>query len=378
MIFKKKIMFISGTRADYGKIKPLMSIIDKSKSFILSIVVTGMHLSKIHGETIFQIKNDFPKSEIFKFKNKNKTMDLVLSDTIYKLNKIIKKNSPHLIVAHGDRVEALASAIVGYLNNVLVCHIEGGEISGTVDDSMRHATSKLSHIHFVSNSKAKNVLSQLGEIKKNIHVIGSPEVDTMLNNKLPNIKEVKKKYNIDFKKYCIICFHPDVYEKKVNLKKYIEKIIRSLLNSKKKYVVIYPNNDQNYQIILEAYKKIKKNKNFKFIPSMRFEYYLSLLKNSDCIIGNSSSGVREAPVYKVKTINIGNRQRQRTSNPLIINYNLKTIPNNVDKVIDKKLFYNKKFSDLFGDGSSNKKFQKVISSKSFWKIQKDKLFKTMH
>jgi UDP-N-acetylglucosamine 2-epimerase (hydrolysing) len=204
MFTKKKIIFISGTRADYGKIKPLITSVYSNVNFEVSIIVTGMHLSKLHGYTYYQIKKDFPKINIFKFINYQESMDKILAVTILGINLIIKKHRPDLIVAHGDRPEALASAIVGHLNNILVCHIEGGEISGTVDESIRHATSKLAHTHFVSNLKAKKILVQLGEIKKNIFVIGSPEVDVMLSNKLPTILEVKKKYEIYFDNYSIV------------------------------------------------------------------------------------------------------------------------------------------------------------------------------
>jgi UDP-N-acetylglucosamine 2-epimerase (hydrolysing) len=334
----KKVLFISGTRADYGKIKPLAKILDNSKKFEISFAITGMHLSKIHGYTYFQVKNDF------------------------------KKFNPDTIIAHGDRVEALAGSIVGSLNKILVSHIEGGEISGTVDDSMRHAISKMANVHFVSNKRAKSILKQLGEIEKNIYIIGSPEVDTMLKTKLPSLELVKKKYEIYFKKYSILCFHPDVNETKVKLNKYINRIMESVDNSKSNFIVIYPNNDLNFKTILNCYRKFEKKKNIKFIPSVRFEYYLTLLKNSLGILGNSSSGVREAPVFKVKTINIGNRQSRRTNNPLIFNFDLKNIPKSFDEILNKNSF-------LFGDGNSYKRFFKILNTNKFWNTPKQKKFR---
>jgi len=374
MSAKKKITFISGTRADYGKIKPLISSVYRNVNFEVSIIVTGMHLSKPHGYTYYQIKKDFPKINIFKFINYQESMDKILAVTILGINLIIKKDRPDLIVAHGDRPEALSSAIVGHLNNILVCHIEGGEISGTVDESIRHATSKLAHTHFVSNLKAKKILVQLGEIKKNIFVIGSPEVDVMLSNKLPAISEVKKKYEIYFDNYSIVCMHPDLNEDKKSLSNNINKLVTSLIKSDAKYIIIYPNNDTNSYLILNEYKRLKNNKNFKLIPSMRFEYYLTLLKNADSIIGNSSSGIREAPVYKVKTINIGNRQRMRSNNPLIVNLKSYSIPKNMLKIINKQFDYKSRFTKLFGRGKSGIKFLQSISQKSFWNIKKDKKF----
>ena len=193
----------------------------------------------------------------------------------------------------------------------------------------------MSNIHFVSNNKAKSILKQLGEIDKNIYVIGSPEVDTMIGKKLPSINLVKKKYNIRFKKFALVCFHPDVNETKLNLKKYVNKLISAIENTKCNFIIIYPNNDLNNDIILNSYKKINNKINIKLIPSIRFEYYLTLLKNALSIIGNSSSGVREAPVYQIKTINIGYRQSRRSNNPLIFDYNLNTIPKSFDYILKK-------------------------------------------
>lgn len=371
----KKILFISGTRADYGKIKPLAKIVDKSKKFNVSFVVTGMHLSKIHGYTYYQIKKDFKNNKIFRFDNLSNSMDISLSKSIDGFNKIISNLKPDIIVAHGDRIEALAGSIVGNLNKILVCHIEGGEISGTVDDSMRHAISKMANIHFVSNKRAKIILKQLGEIDRNIYIIGSPEVDVMIGNKLPDLRIVKKKYTIEYNEYAIVCFHPDVNERKDKLNQYIHRTMEAVSNSKKNFVIIYPNNDLNFRIILDCYKKYEQNKNIKLIPSIRFEYYLTLLKNSIAIIGNSSSGVREAPVYRVKTINIGYRQSRRTNNPLIINLDLKSIPNSFDQIINKKTLYKKKYSFLFGSGKSNTKFFRVLNTKKFWNTPTKKEFK---
>jgi len=162
----KKIIFVTATRADYGKLKSLISIIQKNKKYKVYIFVTGMHNLKKYGSTYDEILKDKFKN-IFRFNNqKNKKMDMMLSSTIYGFSKFVKKTSPDLIIVHGDRVESLASSIVGCLNNVKVAHIEGGEVSGTVDEILRHSISKLSHIHFVTNAQAKKRLIQMGEKKK--------------------------------------------------------------------------------------------------------------------------------------------------------------------------------------------------------------------
>ena len=150
----------------------------------------------------------------------------------------------------------------------------------------------------------------MGEIEAAIKVIGSPDIDVMFSDKLPSIEEVKNYYEIAFKNYSVVMFHPVTTEFE-NMKLYAQNFVEALLEDDKNYVVIYPNNDLGSELILEAYKKLDGNARFRIFPSIRFEYFLTLLKNSNLIIGNSSAGIREAPYYGIPTINIGTRQENR-------------------------------------------------------------------
>ena len=193
MMSKKKILFLTSTRADFSKLKSLILKLQKNKYFEVNIFVTGMHLLKSYGFTINELYRSNIKN-IFKYKNqneKNYSMTESLSSTINGLAKYLKKNKINLIIIHGDRMEALAGAIAGIFNNIHVGHIEGGEISGTIDESIRHSVSKLSHFHFVSNQESKKRLIQMGENKNTIFIIGSPDLDIMKKKNLPNINIIK-------------------------------------------------------------------------------------------------------------------------------------------------------------------------------------------
>ena len=174
----KKIIFITSTRADFGKIKSIITETKKSNQFKVTIVVTGMHMLKEYGNTYTEVKKTFGNN-LIKFKNQKNGDHLneILANTTKKLSSIIKKNRPDLIVYHGDRVETLSAAIVGSLNHILTAHIEGGEVSGTIDDTIRHSVTKLSHIHFVGNKKAARRVVSMGENKKKVFIIGSPDID---------------------------------------------------------------------------------------------------------------------------------------------------------------------------------------------------------
>ena len=154
----KKIVFLTGTRADFGKIKSLIQVLENQDDLQAHIFVTGMHMLEEYGYTLIEVERcGFKNISTFNNHTHEATMDLTLAKTISGFSTFIKTINPDLIVIHGDRVEALAGAIVGSLNNILVAHIEGGELSGTIDELIRHATSKMSHIHFVANEKAKSL-----------------------------------------------------------------------------------------------------------------------------------------------------------------------------------------------------------------------------
>ncbi len=369
----KKIVFVTGTRADYGKLKSIILKLERIKNFKVSVFVTGMHNLKIYGSTHDELRKDKIKNIVrFKNQNNNDSMDSIISKTINGFRKYVLKENPDLVVVHGDRVESLACAIVASINNIKAAHIEGGELSGTIDEVLRHSISKLCNLHFVTNNIAKKRLIQMGELRSSIFVIGSPDVDLILKKDLPSIREVREKYDIKFLNYAVAIFHP-VTNELINLKKEIKIFLKSITESKQNFVLIFPNNDSGTNIILNEYKKIKSDK-IKIFPSIRFEYYLSLLKNSSFIIGNSSSGIMEAPYYGVPTINLGNRQLNRVKLKSIINlgFNKK----NILKLIKYFSKNNKKFekTTFFGEGHSAKKFINIIKKKNFWNIKNQKQF----
>ena len=372
----KKILFLTGTRADFGKIKSLISTLENNQEFEVFVFVTGMHLQKEYGYTLIEIERcNFKNIHAFQNHTHETTMDLTLAKTIEGFSSYCKKINPDLIVIHGDRVETLAGAIVGSLNNILVAHIEGGELSGTVDELIRHSVTKLSHIHFVSNDEAAKRLLQMGEIKSSIFTIGSPDIDIMFSDNLPTEESVKEYYQIDFDQYAIVMFHPVTTEDK-QMKQYADDFVASLLAVNENFVVIYPNNDLGSRHIIEAFQKLKDNPKFRIFPSIRFEYFLVLLKNAKFIIGNSSAGIREAPYYGIPIINIGTRQQNRTLNADIINvdYQKENIIEALHSVINHKISLT---ANDFGKGNSAELFLNSLLSSKIWEINHQKKFKNI-
>jgi UDP-N-acetylglucosamine 2-epimerase (hydrolysing) len=369
----KKILFLTGTRADFGKLKSLMHKVEGAEQFETHIFVTGMHMIATYGMTAKEVEKSGFQS-IYKYINQNKhdSMDVILSKTITGLSDYVKELQPDMIVVHGDRVEAMAGAIVGALNNILVSHIEGGEVSGTIDELIRHSVSKMSHLHFVSNEKAKQRLLQLGELEQNVYEIGSPDLDIMTSSHLPTLEDVKLRYEIDFDKYAIFMYHPVTTDVE-NLPQNIRETVNALIDSGQQYIVIYPNNDLGSDIILNELSRLKGNANFRLFPSLRFECFLTLLKNTKFIIGNSSAGIREVPFYGIPSINLGSRQDNRSNARSIFNVN-----EDYDSILDTiKLALSSKFKPVqeFGEGNSDVKFLNYLSGMEILNTSKQKIFR---
>lgn len=370
----KKVIFLTGTRADFGKIKSLISALETHADFEPFVFVTGMHLQQEYGYTVIEIERcGFGNIKKFENHTHETTMDLTLARTIEGLSGYVNEVQPHMIVIHGDRVEALAGAIVGSLNNILVAHVEGGEISGTIDELLRHATSKMSHVHFVSNAQAKKRLVQMGELPESVFVIGSPDVDIMFSNDLPTLQTAKTYYDIPFEDYAVAMFHP-VTTEAAHMSHYAQIFTQALLDDHRNYLVIFPNNDLGSRAILDAYEALKGQERFRIFPSLRFEYFLTLLKNAQFIIGNSSAGIREAPYYGLPIINIGTRQQNRALHADILNvdYDAAALARALDQIASHRI---QATTADFGSGNSAALFVDSLQSEAIWSLNHQKQFR---
>ncbi|WP_197539966.1 UDP-N-acetylglucosamine 2-epimerase [Clostridium botulinum] len=361
------IIFLTGTRADYGKLKPLIK--KTEKVFDTHIFICGMHLLPEYGNTYKDILKDDYKN-IYCANNIELTgkMDIDLANTIINLNSYINIVKPDLIVVHGDRIDALAGAISGMLNNILIAHVEGGEITGTVDEAIRHSITKMAQFHFVANYESKLRILQLGEKEENIYVIGSPDIDIMLSE-LPPIEEVKERYNIGFSKYAILMYHPVTTEVE-SIEKNIQQVLKAIEDSDRNYIVIYPNNDLGSNIIIKKFEKLKHNSKCRVFASLPFEDFLSLLKDSQFIIGNSSAGIREACVYGIPAIDIGTRQNGRYQKAYL--RNIQHTTENYHEILNciNQTIYYRFASNHFGDGRSSDRFVNILKSEKAVTLQK--------
>jgi UDP-N-acetylglucosamine 2-epimerase (hydrolysing) len=372
MAEQRKIVVLTGTRADFGKLKTLLLRLEADPQINLHVFVTGMHMLSRYGYTCEEVEK-LGFANIYRFINQNAadSMDHILSKTIAGLADYIREIQPDLLLIHGDRVEALAGATVGSLNNVLTAHVEGGEVSGTVDELIRHAVTKLSHAHFVANEEARNRLIQLGEVDDTVFVIGSPDIDVMNSNNLPSLDEVRSRYDLVFDRYGILMFHP-VTTEVGDLRRQISTVVDQLIASDRNFVVIYPNNDHGTELILDEYQRLTGHPRFRIYPSMRFEYFLSLLKHADFMIGNSSAGVREAPHFGVPAINLGSRQTNRVYCETVRDVQIER--DAIQAALQGVDDMSRQVVSLFGEGDSATRFHRIVSQDSFWRMPSQKYF----
>lgn len=371
---RKKVLFLTGTRADYGKMKPLMLALEKHEMFDVFVFVCGMHLSETFGSTYREVLKDNYQNIYVAFGlNQSQNMSINLGNTISCLTGYVENIKPDMIVVHGDRMDAMAGALVGALHNIVVAHIEGGELSGTIDESIRHAISKFAHVHFVCNDEAKHRLIQLGEEERRIFVIGSPDIDVMMSDNLPTFEEAKRRYDISFEHYGILMYHPVTTEYDVIGDK-IKTVVDAVLNSDRNYIVVYPNSDLGSEVILNEYKRLRDNDRFAIFPSLRFECFLTFLKNADFMIGNSSAGIREAGIYGVPSVDIGTRQQGRYSLEKALNIQHVNENENEIRHALENIEQHQTSAFLYGDGDSTGRFVNIVEQELFWNIEIQKRF----
>ena len=382
----KKVAVITGTRADYGYLKPLIEKIYKDKELYLQLFVTGMHLVREHGYSLKEVERDFPITEVvdigFEAKSTNLDMAIWTGKGIEKFSKIFKKYEPDIVFVLGDRIEAFSIAASAYLLNIPVAHIAGGELTfNTVDDDLRHAITKLSHLHFVSTETYKKRVLQLGEEEWRVYNVGALSLENIEKIQIVSKKEIYKKYNFESNyPLILILYHPLTKDKKFLFE--FENIINALEEFSDKYnklnvLAIYPNTDSGGYLIVESLKKLKrkKNLNLRTIPNLSHEEYISILANSNVLIGNTSSGIIEAPSLGVPYICVGDRQkgRVRAKNTLDVKGDKKEILNALKKALFDTKFIDmvKKRENPYYQPKPSEKIIKIIKSIS----SKEKLLK---
>jgi UDP-hydrolysing UDP-N-acetyl-D-glucosamine 2-epimerase len=360
----KKICFISSTRADYGLLKWSMLEVQKSKDLELQLIVTGMHLSPKFGSTYEEIEKDLiiinDKVDLGELEDSKESMSMQVAKSIDGISKALLRLSPDAVVVLGDRYEILGAAQAAFFNSIPLVHLHGGEVTeGAIDDVVRHCITKLSNYHVTSTEAYKKRVIQLGEDPKNVYNLGAPGLESFTKVQLMNQEELSKSLGFKFySKNILVTFHPVTF-----LNEEINELIEGLANlNDVGQIITMPNSDPGHSKIMDALKSYAKDKpNVFLVSSLGQLRYTSLMKIVDLVVGNSSSGIIEAPFSGTRTLNIGDRQKGRLADDSVFNVSC-----NKDLILKKlqellQSSYQKMPSFLYGDGNFAKSFCQMLT-----------------
>ena len=371
---KRKICFITGTRADYGILFPVMKAVESSPKLKLCIIATGMHLQKEYGETVKEIKKDgFQISaavSITSAGDESRKMAQAVGQAILKFTDIFSKLCPDIVIVLGDRGEMLAGAIAANYLNIPVAHIHGGGKSGHVDGIVRHAITKLAHLHFAATNQAKARILRMGEEPWRIFTSGAPALDRILHERLPSAQELLSKYHLQSRQKLIILIQHPVLTEAGQAGKQIEATLKAIASFKIQAIIIYPNTDAGGKKMIQVIEKYQNLPFIKIFKSLPHRDYLGLLKIASVLVGNSSSGMIEAASFKIPVINIGTRQnnRERAANVIDVAYDRKKIIQGLQKVLSGDKLFMAKLADLknpYDQGNASERILKVLQTIKF-------------
>jgi UDP-N-acetylglucosamine 2-epimerase (non-hydrolysing)/GDP/UDP-N,N'-diacetylbacillosamine 2-epimerase (hydrolysing) len=354
--------------------RPILKELYKDSIFDVYLVVTGICLLDIHGKDIDYIKEDgfVINAEIPMFeegkKNTNVSMVKALAKVLNGITDEIEKFNPDLVLTGFDIGANLAATIAAAHMNIPVAHIQGGEVTGTIDESIRHAMSKFAHIHFPATEDSRNRLIRLGENPNYVFNVGCPSIDTIMQTPIIERKTSEKKFNVNFSKPIVLLIQHPVTTESGASKKQILKTLEAIKELGVQALVALPNNDAGSTEIIEQIKK----SGLSWYPSLSTEEFVNVYRNVWAIVGNSSSGIHESTTFGIPAVNIGTRQqdRERAKNVLDADYDKVEIKKAIEKALFDESFRlaARGIKNPYGVGDSSKKIVKIIKSISLENI----------
>ena len=357
----RHICYVTGNRADFGLIRSTLQKIDSHPQLKLSIAMTGMHLIAKYGSTKQDVVNAGFNTYIVDSKEDSTQLSMAVSvgEQISGFSKLFSSLHPSIVLVLGDRGEMLAASIAALYLNIPVAHIHGGELSGTVDECIRHAISKLSHFHFVATQKSQQRLVRMGEKAANVMVTGAPGLDDIINVQIPAKTNLCDELVINPNGYILtVIFHPIVQDAELAGGQMEE--VLSALPEDYQIVILMPNADAGAGLIRDKISEYSlARKNVTTAAHISRNLYLSLLAHSDVLIGNSSSGIIEAASFGTWVINIGGRQANRERNANTIDVEVEGIA--IKRLINYVLTTTKlKPNNVYGDGQTGARITDLL------------------
>jgi UDP-hydrolysing UDP-N-acetyl-D-glucosamine 2-epimerase len=369
---KKNVAVAIFSRANYARIKSVLTELRDNKKINLQIILGGSALLERYGNLEGILKQDRLRvSAKTSFMIEGATPETMAKSTglaIIELATIFSNLKPNIVLTVADRFETMATAIASSYMNIILAHTQGGEVTGSIDESVRHSITKLAHIHFPATKNSYNRLIRMGELKKNVFLVGCPSIDLINKKELKFDKSFFKKFkyvgkNIDFnKKYILVQYHPVTTEYYLE-KRSIEILLNSIIDLNIQTIWMWPNIDAGTDIVTKTIRRYREKNdvnNICFVKNLPPSEFLKLIYNSECFVGNSSAAIRESAYMAVPAVSIGSRQKPREhgNNVIFTAHNKNEIINAIKIQMSKK---NKiKISKIFGSGNAGKKISKIL------------------
>lgn len=367
----RKIAVVTGTRAEYGLLKNTINRIKESSNLQLELIVTGAHLSEKFGYTINEILEDGfevdEKVPILMSSSSKSIMAKEMGLLMVQLSQIFERLKPDILLVLGDRYEIFAAVTTAMTMNIPIAHISGGEVTeGAIDEQIRHAITKMSHIHFPGAKVYAQNISNMGEEAWRIFNVGDPGIENIKTTKFLNKEDLKKQLDVNIDEdTLLVTYHPVTLERE-ELSYQTENLIKALNKINKKMIITYPNADNGGEYIIKKLQEFEKlNPKVKLVKNLGVLRYLSVMRLCGAVIGNSSSALVEAPYLKVPAVNIGNRQKGRLmAENIICSSNeyadiIRTINESLSTEFKEKVNNTK---SLYGEGNTSEEIVRILES----------------
>lgn len=366
---KKNIAYVTGTRSDFGLITPLLKEIEQDSNFTLHLYATGLHLLPKYGDTIQRVKSIFPNVKIIRAslsQSDRSGMLLFGADLMKALTKEFTAHRPNFVIVHGDRIEALITAVTCRYLDIPIAHIHGGDKTTTVDNNARQAITNLASLHFPATIRGAHRIERMGVGKEHIHVVGALGLDALRQAHLKSRKELETIHGIPSrKKFILVVQHP-VSEHVEDAGRQMTITLKAVKEFRLPVVVVYPNGDPGSKEMIACIRREEKNSNFYIFPSLDHATFASLAKEAAVWVGNSSAGIVESTYFKTPVVNVGPRQdgRERGLNIIDVRYNETAIKNAIQKCLFEKDYRRslQTVKTLWGDGKAAKRIMKVLKN----------------
>jgi len=366
---KRKICVLSGKRGGFGALIRTMQLIEKDPDLELQLILTDMHLSRKFGYTTKEVEGWFSVAEKVAIKQENDTSvsrTEAMGLCMHKMARAFSRLKPDILLIIGDRGEVFASAIAATNLNIPIAHIQGGDVSGNVDEVFRHAITKLSHIHLPATEDSAMRIAKMGEEKWRVHVVGDVHVDLIKAKMYTPAKEVRKRFRLSNNEdFVMVLYHPVTTEPE-NSYRDMRNVLRAVKRSNLKVILTYPCSDQGYQGIIDAINEVSHSDQFHIYKNIEAPDFLGLLSCTKVLIGNSSSGLIEAPYFKLPVVNVGKRQMGRLREENVIDAEPKTA--SIYQAINMAL-HDRKFREklkycghVFGNGKCAEKIVRILKN----------------